>query len=183
MSLTEMFDISSNAVHNSGTLRFGKSCDGISQVSHLDHFQNEGAVVLHSLRADSIATSEVVTRLPRSLDLSDAVMAPSTEAEDLVRLVLKPPRQPMNVFNQQHGMNSACPLAVERTKSSIETVSTGTRGVIDVSSKGQLLLKNVHGPEADTAGQRRKRQKISPTKDVSLILDPSEMNRQNKLNA
>lgn len=130
-------------------ISFSRSPSGAAQMTALRAFEEQGAVVLHSLRDDGTVRSETLSRVPKEISLTGAVLVPpgvNRNGERIIRLVLnKPPQKFIELGLRGQGVY---PLVIERTQTSIVGAEGNVRGI------GGIRTRALDGEEWD--GRRKK---------------------------
>ncbi|KAF2471412.1 uncharacterized protein BDR25DRAFT_27092 [Lindgomyces ingoldianus] len=111
------------ATMTTNTVQFITNENGVTEMSMLRQFEQEGAVVLHTLSEDGVATSKTITRLPEDLvSRSEPVLVKAKEGEEknseTVMLVLNQKPKPTYSFREEEG-GEVLPIVLERTTASI----------------------------------------------------------------
>lgn len=121
-------------------------CDedsGQASMSILRQFQEEGTLILTTLSGDGrVVRTETISRLPRDLDISEAVLVskPSATSEegscsdnDTVRLVINVKKRewyPLSLADKRQSM----PMVLERKRQSIPVFETRMRKAVNFTS-------------------------------------------------
>ncbi|KAF2115635.1 hypothetical protein BDV96DRAFT_658883 [Lophiotrema nucula] len=111
---------------------------GLASMSMLQQFREDGEIVLTTLREDGSVSTESLTRLPRSLKLSHAVLV-SKASEDTIRIVLNVKRQDRYAPSMA-SQTQPVPMVIERTRSSIQSVQSRGQGAIGTGNIPMLSI-------------------------------------------
>ena len=134
-----------NPTSTTSTVNFATNADGVAEISMLRHFGQEGAVVLHTLSENGMATSETITRLPEDLmKRAEPVLIRAKEGSEEERVTLVLNQRPKATYsfreseirrptgylssrdqisasreNERDGKEEFLPIVLERTAKSI----------------------------------------------------------------
>lgn len=106
-----------------GALTFSRNEEGQAQISQLQQWEEEGAIVLKSLTVDGQVECRILSRLPSDLRCSTTATILRTrpdEDSNIVRMCLDKPKQ--NLYSLKHCanmVNEQLPAIVERSSSTI----------------------------------------------------------------
>lgn len=110
-------------VQKANSLIFDQKEGGIIHVSHLQHLEQDGAVVVRTFGTDGRLQFATISRPPKKLNhCVDVSLSTSSIAEGQVRILLNKGLQPH--YTSRDVGNASLPVIMERSKGSIPSVVT-----------------------------------------------------------
>jgi hypothetical protein len=133
-----------------GSIVFSQTDQGLAQVTQLNQYYKNGAIVLTTMDITGETKLEVLARAPKDLLFREAILVPPPldSSEESVRLVIQETVKEYHCFHESDDVKH--PMVFERVKSSVPTYSGRNNSQIKslMDSNDEISSSLWHHPQA-----------------------------------